>query len=385
MTAALRELLGKICHIYLDDIVIWSDTVEQHTQHIRLVLEALRKAKLYCNPKKCHFYLLELDFLGHHISARGIEASSSKVDKILNWPIPQNTTDVRSFLGLIRYISWFLLKLADYTCILTPLTTKDARRDFPAWSTEHQAAFDAIKALVVSRECLTTIDHQNLGDNKVFVTCDASNWRTSATLSVGTSWELARPVAFDSMQLKGAERNYPVHEKEMLAIIRALKKWRSDLLGIPIMIYTDHRTLQNFDTQRDLSRQQLRWQEFLSHYDMTIVYIPGEDNTVADALSRVPDGTFPGETIDTHTSLNHIGINATLSITTDPSILRTIQDGYKLEEFCKKLISSAPSTQGIHTANGLWYISDRLLIPRYGMIREDLFRLAHDTSGHFGV
>ena len=385
MTAALRELLGKICHIYLDDIVIWSDTVEQHTQHIRLVLEALRKAKLYCNPKKCHFYLLELNFLGHHISARGIEASSSKVDKILNWPTPQNTTDVRSFLGLVRYISWFLPKLADYTCILTLLTTKEARRDFPAWSTDHQTAFDAIKALIVSRECLTTIDHQNLGDNKVFVTCDASDWRTGATLSVGTSWELARPVAFDSMQLKGAERNYPVHEKEMLAIIRALKKWRSDLLGIPIMVYTDHRTLQNFDTQRDLSRRQLRWQEFLSHYDMTIVYIPGEDNTVADALSRVPDGTFPGETIDTHTSLNHIGINATLSITTDPSILRTIQDGYKLEEFCKKLISSAPSTQGIHTANGLWYISDRLLIPRYGMIREDLFRLAHDASGHFGA
>ena len=298
MTAALRELLGKICHIYLDDIVIWSDTVEQHTKHICLVLEALRKVKLYCNPKKCHFYLLELDFLGHHISACGIEATTSKVDKILNWPVPKTVTDVRSFLGLVRYISWYLPKLADYTCILTPLTTKEARREFPTWTTEHQLAFEAIKALVVSRECLTTIDHKNLGDNKVFVTCDASDWRTGATLSVGTSWELARPVAFDSMQLKGPEKNYPVHEKELLAIIRALKKWRSDLLGIPIYVYTDHRTLQNFDTQRDLSRRQLRWQEFMSQYDMTIVYIPGEDNSVADALSRVPNGAFPGESVD---------------------------------------------------------------------------------------
>src|SRR6202453_2426071 len=149
MTAALRELLGKICHIYLDDIVIWSDTVEQHTQHICLVLEALCKAKLYCNPKKCHFYLLELDFLGHHISARGIEASLSKVDKILNWPTPQNTTDIRSCLGLVRYISWFLPKLADYTCILTPLTTKETRCAFPAWSVDPQFDFNAIKALVV--------------------------------------------------------------------------------------------------------------------------------------------------------------------------------------------------------------------------------------------
>ena len=257
VTAALRELLGRICHIYLDDIVIWSNTVAEHTEHVRLVLEALRAAKLYCNPKKCQFFLLELEFLGHHISARGIEASSSKIDKVLNWPVPQNSTEVRSFLGLVRYISWYLPKLADYTVILTPLTTKEARKDFPVWSGEHQVAFEAIKALVVSRECLTVIDHGNMKDNKVYVTCDTSDWRTGATLSFGPTWELARPVAFDSMQLKGAEKNYPVHEKEMLAIIRALKKWRSDLLGIPIFVYTDHRTLQNFDTQCDLSRRQL--------------------------------------------------------------------------------------------------------------------------------
>ena len=85
-----------------------------------------------------------------------------------------------------------------------------------------------------------TINHTNLGDNKVFVTCDTSDWRTGTTLSFGPSWELARPVAFDSMQLKGVEKNYPVHEKELLAIVHALKKWRSDLLGIPIFIYTDH-------------------------------------------------------------------------------------------------------------------------------------------------
>jgi hypothetical protein len=112
-----------------------------------------------------------------------------------------------------------------------------------------------------------------------------SDWRTGAVLSVGTSWQTACPVAFDSMQLKGAEKNYPVHKKESLAIMCALKKWRSNLLGIPIFVYTDHRTLQNFDTQCNLSHRQLRWQELMSQYDMQIVYIPGEDNTVADALS----------------------------------------------------------------------------------------------------
>jgi len=104
-----------------------------------------------------------------------------------------------------------------------------------------------------SRECLTTIDHDDLGDNKVFVTCDTSDWQTGVALSFGPTWELACLVAFDSMQLKGMEKNYPVHEKELLAIICALKKWHSDLLGIPIIIYTDHQTLENFDTQCDLS------------------------------------------------------------------------------------------------------------------------------------
>jgi hypothetical protein len=105
--------------------------------------------------------------------------------------------------------------------VLTPLTTKEAKCDFPSWTTDHQHAFEAIKALVVSRECLMVIDHKNPGKNKIFVTCDASDWRTGATLSFGPTWESACPVAFDSMQLKGAEKNYPVHEKEMLAIIWA--------------------------------------------------------------------------------------------------------------------------------------------------------------------
>jgi hypothetical protein len=183
---------------------------------------------------------------------------------------------VRAFLGLVRYVADFLPSLVDYTSILTPLTHKAAELIFPTWTLGHQSAFDAIKTLVVSCDCLTTINHDNMGDNKIFVTCDASDRRTGAVLSYGPTWESARPVAYDSMALKSAQLNYPVHEKELLAIIRALKKWRSDLLGAPITIYTDHHTLENFDHQKDLSRRQARWQEFLAQYDHHIVYIPGK-------------------------------------------------------------------------------------------------------------
>ena len=96
------------------------------------------------------------------------------------------------------------------------------------------------------------IDHQNPSANNIYITCDVSDWHTGATLSFGPTWELARPIAFNSLQLKLAEQHYPVHEKELLAIICALKKWHMDLLGTQIHVYTDHRTLENFDTQKDL-------------------------------------------------------------------------------------------------------------------------------------
>jgi hypothetical protein len=153
-------------------------------------------------------------------------------------------------------------------------------------------------------------------------------------------------------------------------------------------IYTDHRTLENFNSQQDLSRRQLCWQEFLSQYDFTITYIPGKANSVADTLSHVPPFAFPDELpeqSDPHCVWSSLPVSAVLSVTTDSSVLQSIKDGYKTDDFCKKFISTAPSTLGISEANGLWYVGDRLLIPDSGTIRENLFRLAHDTAGHFGA
>jgi len=192
VTAALREYIGKICHIYLNNIVIWSDNITEHTKHIDLIMQALEKAHLYCNPKKCKFFRDEIDFLGHHVSVRGIEPNSSKIDQIMQWPVPKSSTDVRAFLGLVRYIAVFLPRLADHTTVLMPLTTKECCKAFPNWTAEHDDAFNTIKGLVLSAECLTTIDHTDPGDNKIFVTCDASDWQTGATLSFGPTWELSR-------------------------------------------------------------------------------------------------------------------------------------------------------------------------------------------------
>ena len=223
--SALHALIGRICHVYLDNIIIWSNSLTKHETNIALVLEALRKGSLYCSVRKSVLFCREVDFLGHHISECGIEADPKKVDCILNWPIPKSATEVCAFLGLVWYIADFLPQLADHTCVLTPLTHKGTDTNFPAWFPEHQTVFENIKALVIGSDCLININHDNMGDNRIFVTCDASDCRTGAVLSFSKTWETVRPVTFDSVALKGAQANYPVHEKELLTIIRALTKW----------------------------------------------------------------------------------------------------------------------------------------------------------------
>ena len=200
MACALRQFIGRICHVYLDDIVIWSQTLDEHIQNVHTVLEALCSAKLFCSLKKTHLFCTEVLFLGHKVSARGIEADPEKISRILDWLIPHSANEMRSFLGLVRYIADHIPNLAEHTCILNALTTKAADLKFPSWSGEHQGAFQAIKDLVISPQCLTTIDHDNPGNNRIFLTCDASGYRTGAVLSWGPSWEEARPVAFDSTE-----------------------------------------------------------------------------------------------------------------------------------------------------------------------------------------
>ena len=177
-------------NVYLDNIVIWSDMIEEHHRNVRIILNALCAARLYCNPKKTCLYCSSIDFLGHHISSKGIEADSRKVDRILAWPQPCSATDVRQFLGLVHYLASFLPNLATHTTMLTLLTTADATCSFPAWTVEHQFAFEAVKAIVVSRDCLTTIDHSD-PVSKIFITTDASDFCSGAVLSFGKTWESA--------------------------------------------------------------------------------------------------------------------------------------------------------------------------------------------------
>ncbi|KAF7783245.1 hypothetical protein Agabi119p4_2621 [Agaricus bisporus var. burnettii] len=392
VTNALRHLIGDVCHVYLDDIVIWSDTLEQHAINVRKVLEALRNDKLFCSLKKSHLFCDDILFLGHKISRDGIEADPSKVDKILAWPRPRNATEVRRFLGLVRFVGHYLPNLSAHTHILYHLTTKEADKCFPVWSPKHQTAFDAIKELVTSR---------------ISFTCDASNSGTGAILSWGPSWKDSRPVAFDSQHYSSAQRHYPTHEQELLAVIRSLKKWRSDLLGMHVEIYTDHKTLLNFDTQKDLSRRQARWMEFLSQYDYNFNYIAGTLNTAADALSRMPPD-LPVEDPTLMVASTFLSLSASvlagpasysesektttahrLKLDLSNTLLRDIRNGYASDRFVLKLKDAMKHGSNVHPGfqetDGLLFYDGRIVIPNVASLRERLFYLAHDQLGHFGV
>ena len=155
VTAALHGLIGRICHIYLDDIIIQLLSLQEHEEHVWLIFKALWDAKLYVNKKKTKLFQTEINFLGHKISTWGVEADEKKVDVILNWPQPKSATEVQAFIGLVRYISVFPPKLSDHTSRFADLITKDSDKCFPPWSEDHQLAFEAIKPLVISRECVT--------------------------------------------------------------------------------------------------------------------------------------------------------------------------------------------------------------------------------------
>ena len=223
MTNMLREHIGKICHVYLDNIIIWSQTMEEHKQNCNTILEALQEASIYCNQAKSNLFTTKLCFFGHIILGTSIKPNPCKTDRIASWPQPTTATNVRGFLGLTRYVATFLPALAEYTSVLTPLTTKECDWVFLTWTAEHQTAFESIKCLVLSADCLTVIDYKDKESN-IYVTTDASDHRTGAILSFGKTWETARPVAYNSYQLNDTKKNYPIHEKELLAIVKSLKK-----------------------------------------------------------------------------------------------------------------------------------------------------------------
>jgi len=278
MNNIFQQYLDKFVIIYLDDILIYSKTKEEHLQHLKTVLKVLQDNKLYVKLKKCELIKQYVEYLGHFISADGISVDQRKITVIKDWPKPTNISELRSFLGLASYYRKFVQGFSAIASPLTKLLHKDQEYN---WQEAEQQAFETLKQHLITAPILI------LPDPKLpfTVTTDASEYAIGAVLSQNQG-KGEQPIVYESRKLTSAEQNYPIHEKELLAIIHAIRLWRPYLEGQKFTVVTDHASLEYIKTQGNLSKRQARWLETLQANDFDVKYKPGKDNVVADALSR---------------------------------------------------------------------------------------------------
>ena len=286
MNSTFRDLLDRCVLVFLDDIVVYSATLEQHERDVTAVLSRLQQHHLYAKKSKCELFMHEIEVLGHHVGRDGLRVMADKVKSVQDWPTPRNASDVRSFLGLAGYYRRFIAGFSGIAAPLHDLTHTADGKSYE-WLPSHQRAFDRLKAALLSAPILMLPDP----DRQYVVNTDASDFATGAVLQQDFGRGL-QPIAFSSHKMTDAERRYPTHDREMLAIINMLGEWRTYLQGrqpFIIRIRTDHNSLQYFMTQQSLSARQSRWLDKLSDFEFKVEYVKGPTNTVADALSRRAD------------------------------------------------------------------------------------------------
>jgi len=286
MNDIFRTLIAEgVMVVYLDDILIFTETEEEHEQAVRRVLEVLAEHKLFLRPEKCEFHWKWIEYLGLVISENKVKMDPVKVTGVCDWPTPENRTDVQAFIGFVNFYRRFI---QDFSTIARPLF--DLTRSDKAWNwdTKEQEAFECLKTAVTTAPVLVSPQ-----DSEPFrIKADSSDFASGAILSQqlpgGEKWH---PVAFYSKSLSPVERNYETHNKEMLAIIRALEEWRHFLEGAhyPVEIWTDHKNLEYFMMARKLNRHQACWSLYLARFDFKLTHRPGRSMGKPDALSRRPD------------------------------------------------------------------------------------------------
>lgn len=279
MDNILRGLQGIHCLVYLDDIIIFSSSLQEHVQKLRTVFDRLRQTNLKIQLDKSEFLRKEVLYLGHTITKDGLKPNSDKIDAVLNYPLPKTTTDIRSFLGLVGYYRRFI---KDFSKVTQPLTACLKKRNKIVIDQKYTDAFEKCKELLISAPLLQYPDYE-----KPFIlTTDASNVAIGAVLSQGTVGT-DKPVAYASRTLSDTESRYSTIERELLAIVWAVKHFRPYLYGRKFTIYTDHAPLRWVQNLKEPNSKLTRWGLRLQEYDYDIIYKNGKQNSNADALSRI--------------------------------------------------------------------------------------------------
>ena len=284
MERVLGQLRWQICLCYLDDILIFSRTVDEHLAHLEIVFQRLREAKLKLKPKKCHFFQRQVAFLGHIVSSEGIATDPSKTLKISDCPAPQDVHEVRSVLGLFSYYRRFMPHFSELAKPLIKLTEKN--RTF-VWGEEQQEAFEQLKQMLAQAPILS----HPCKDGMFVLDTDASSEGIGAVLSQIQD-DKEKVIAYASKTLSKAERNYCITRRELLAVVYFTEQFKHFLLGRKFLVRTDNSAVRYWmriqSNSFDPQGQTARWMVKLAAFDFDIKHRPGKQHLNADGMSRMP-------------------------------------------------------------------------------------------------
>ena len=380
MHQTFREFLDDFVLVFLDDILIYSKTLEDHQRHVTQVLTKLRESKLYAKESKCDFFKEEVEFLGHQVGRNGVRMMEDKVKAVVDWPTPSKVADVRAFLGTAGYYRKFIQGFSGIAMPLSNLTKEDSKFE---WAAPQEAAFQRLKAAIAQEPVLILPDPKR----PFVVHVDASGFATGAVLQQDQGHGL-QPIAYLSKKMLDAETRYPIHEQELLAIIIALKAWRHYLMGarFTITIMSDHKSLTQFKTQPLLSGRQARWKDILANYDFDIVYVEGKANVVADGLSRRPDHReLLIQAIELFTEDT---VGPKLQISAATTLMADVFEASKRDsKYLQLLKSRRTRNDPIQEKQGLlWFKGDRMYVPDDLALQTRILQECHDTptAGHLG-
>lgn len=282
MEIALQGLQWETCLVYIDDIIVYGTTFEQHIHRVEQVLDRMKQAGLKLKPEKCNMLQHKVLFLGHVVSNDGVLPDPTNTSKIVDWPVPQNTKHVKQFVATASYYRRFVRDFATMARPLTELTKKDRKFE---WGDACQTAFENLKRALTGPEVMG----YPLNEGGIFyLDTDASGVGIGAVLSQMQKGR-ERVVAYASRSTNKAESNYCITEQELLAIVYFMQYFRQYLLGRHFVVRTDHQALVWLFKLKEPNGKIARWLEILSPYDFAVEYRKGQHHGNADGLSRCED------------------------------------------------------------------------------------------------
>ncbi|QRW27779.1 Retrotransposable element Tf2 protein [Rhizoctonia solani] len=389
MNDLFRDLIDVTVVIYLDNILIFSENPEDHPAHVREVLSRLMKNQLFCKLSKCHFHVTTVDYLGIVISPSGFSMDQKKIEAVTSWPQPKTVKQVQAFLGFVNYLRRFI---PNFSSVARPLHNLTRKETPWSWGTQEEAAFQELKVLVTKSPVLI---HSN-PDLPYYLETDASGVAMGAILSQRGPDNRLHPIAYMSKSFSGAEANYDTHNKELLAIIKALEEWRIFLEATdkPVQVFTDHRNLEYWMQARTFNRRHARWRIFLSDFNFEIHYRPGKQSGKPDALSRrsdyidmppEPEVMLPAE-VFANTSEEELEIvtEVRAKLREDPSLEPIIQ--FLTEDADNAPPSIRKAYRDYDWEEDLLWYRGKLVVPDSEALKERLLREFHDSplAGHPG-